>query len=41
MFDAIDLSEYADPVLYDSENTAFEPDGPFYLRRCWPACAST
>jgi SAM-dependent methyltransferase len=31
MCDAIDLSEYADPVLYDSENTAFEPDGPFYL----------
>ncbi len=31
MFNAIDLSEYADPVLYDSENTAFEPDGPFYL----------
>ncbi|MBI1924909.1 class I SAM-dependent methyltransferase [Candidatus Poribacteria bacterium] len=25
------LLEYVDPVIYDSENTKFEPDGPFYL----------
>jgi SAM-dependent methyltransferase len=25
------LSEYADPVLYDLENQKFEPDGPFLL----------
>jgi SAM-dependent methyltransferase len=25
------LVEYNDPALYDSENTKFEPDGPFYL----------
>ncbi len=26
-----DLEEYADPTIYDHENTSFEPDGPFYL----------
>jgi SAM-dependent methyltransferase len=25
------LEEYADPILYDLENHAFEPAGPFYL----------
>ncbi|MBL8062920.1 MAG: methyltransferase domain-containing protein [Anaerolineales bacterium] len=25
------LSEYADPQLYDTENSDFEPDGPFIL----------
>lgn len=25
------LTEYADPALYDLENHDFEPDGPFYL----------
>lgn len=25
------LSEYADPHLYDAENSEFEPDGPFFL----------
>ncbi len=25
------LEEYADPVIYDLENSKFEPDGPFYL----------
>jgi SAM-dependent methyltransferase len=25
------LVEYDDPVLYDQENSKFEPDGPFYL----------
>ena len=30
--DAFDnLAEYADPELYDLENSKFEPDGPFYL----------
>lgn len=24
------LIEYADPALYDDENTSFEPDGPFF-----------
>jgi ubiquinone/menaquinone biosynthesis C-methylase UbiE len=24
------LSEYADPAVYDDENNEFEPDGPFY-----------
>ncbi len=25
------LIEYADPLIYDLENAAFEPDGLFYL----------
>jgi SAM-dependent methyltransferase len=25
------LEDYLDPVLYDQENSDFEPDGPFYL----------
>jgi SAM-dependent methyltransferase len=25
------LDEYADPLIYDSENSDFEPSGPFYL----------
>jgi SAM-dependent methyltransferase len=26
-----DLTEYADPERYDTENAEFDPDGPFYL----------
>jgi SAM-dependent methyltransferase len=29
-WDDQDLSEYSDPERYDTENPAFEPDGPFY-----------
>ncbi len=25
------LADYADPIIYDQENSSFEPDGPFFL----------
>jgi hypothetical protein len=25
------LADYADPIIYDRENSSFEPDGPFFL----------
>jgi SAM-dependent methyltransferase len=31
MIDHTNLEDYADPALYDLENSDFEPDGPFYL----------
>ena len=31
VIDHSNLEDYADPILYDAENTGFEPDGPFYL----------
>ncbi|NKB65659.1 MAG: methyltransferase domain-containing protein [Candidatus Latescibacteria bacterium] len=31
MSDHDNLEEYAEPSIYDFENSAFEPDGPFYL----------
>jgi SAM-dependent methyltransferase len=31
MFDHSNLEEYTDPILFDLENSDFEPDGPFYL----------
>src|SRR5688500_1012790 len=31
MVEHTNLEEYDDPEIYDFENRAFEPDGPFYL----------
>jgi SAM-dependent methyltransferase len=31
MIDHTNLEDYADPMLFDLENSDFEPDGPFYL----------
>jgi 2-polyprenyl-3-methyl-5-hydroxy-6-metoxy-1,4-benzoquinol methylase len=31
MIDHTNLEDYADPILYDLENSDFEPDGPFCL----------
>jgi SAM-dependent methyltransferase len=31
MTEHTNLEDYADPVLFDIENSEFEPDGPFYL----------
>ena len=31
MIDHTNLEDYADPRLFDLENSNFEPDGPFYL----------
>ena len=31
MFDHTNLEDYANPVLFDLENSDFEPDGLFYL----------
>lgn len=31
MTDHTNLEDYADPTLFDLENSDFEPDGPFYL----------
>ena len=31
MIDHTNLEDYADPLLYDLENSSFEPDGSFYL----------
>jgi SAM-dependent methyltransferase len=31
MFDHRNLEDYEDPILFDLENSDFEPDGPFYL----------
>jgi SAM-dependent methyltransferase len=31
MADHTNLEDYADPILFDTENSDFEPDGPFYL----------
>ena len=31
MIDHDNLEEFEEPVLYDAENGAFEPEGPFYL----------
>ena len=35
MVEHTNLEEYDDPEIYDFENRAFEPDGPFYLERAW------
>ena len=26
------LADYGDPIIYDQENSSFEPDGPFFLK---------
>jgi SAM-dependent methyltransferase len=31
MIEHTNLEDYADPILFDLENSDFEPDGPFYL----------
>jgi SAM-dependent methyltransferase len=31
VIDHTNLEDYADPILFDIENSDFEPDGPFYL----------
>jgi SAM-dependent methyltransferase len=31
LFNHTNLEDYADPILFDLENSDFEPDGPFYL----------
>jgi SAM-dependent methyltransferase len=31
MIDHTNLEDYADPILFDLENSDFEPDGPFHL----------
>jgi hypothetical protein len=31
MIDHDNLEEFEEPALYDAENGAFEPEGPFYL----------
>jgi SAM-dependent methyltransferase len=31
MLDYTNLEDYDDPILFDLENSEFEPDGPFYL----------